>query len=106
MQMAQTTLKHHFNNGMADFDGPARNLLRLLVRLFGCWHREMSRPFTLDCHTYRVCLDCGARRAFDLERWEMVGAYYYGRPSVSALRVVGNRARRRGETALPVKLAA
>ncbi|HYY57523.1 MAG TPA: hypothetical protein VE842_09325 [Pyrinomonadaceae bacterium] len=106
MQIAQTTLKHHVNNGMADFDRLARNLVRLLVWLFGCWHREMSRPFTLDCNTYRVCLDCGARRAFDPERWEMVGAYYYGLPSASALRVVKNRARRRDETAPQIKMAA
>jgi len=48
-----------------------------LSRLFGCWHREMSRPFTLGHESYRVCLSCGARRNFDLKRWKMTGAYYF-----------------------------
>jgi hypothetical protein len=48
-----------------------------LTRLFGCWHQNMSRPFTRGRETYRVCLGCGARRRFDLERWEMNGAYYF-----------------------------
>jgi hypothetical protein len=46
------------------------------ARLFGCWHREMSRPITRNRKTYCVCLDCGARRAFDTEQWKMVGPYF------------------------------
>jgi hypothetical protein len=56
-------------------------LSRAAARVFGCWHREMSRPFTLGGQSYRACLDCGARRAFDTASWEMVGAYYYGSPA-------------------------
>jgi hypothetical protein len=51
------------------------------ARLFGCWHKEMSRPFTDHGQTYRSCLDCGARRQFNLRRWEMQGDFYYGLPS-------------------------
>ena len=40
----------------------------------------MSRPFTRDGESYRTCLECGARRNFDPQRWEMVGAYYYDLP--------------------------
>jgi hypothetical protein len=47
-------------------------------RIFACWHREMSWPFTADGETYRVCLHCGARRQFSPERWSSVGAYYHG----------------------------
>ena len=50
----------------------------LLVQLFGCWHRNVSRPFTTEGETYRVCLNCGARRRFDLEGWRVRGPYYYG----------------------------
>jgi hypothetical protein len=32
--------------------------------LFGCRHRELTRVFTLDQQTYRVCLSCGARIPF------------------------------------------
>jgi len=37
----------------------------------------MSRPFTRDGCTFRVCLRCGMRRNFDLEKWKMTGGYYY-----------------------------
>lgn len=47
-----------------------------LTGLLGCWHRQMSRPFTRDGETYRVCLACGARRRFDLDRWKTHGTYY------------------------------
>jgi hypothetical protein len=50
---------------------------RLLARIFGCWHLNMSRPVTRDGQTYRACADCGARRRFDTERWETVGQFYY-----------------------------
>jgi hypothetical protein len=55
------------------------------TRVFGCWHKEMSRPFT-DQETYRTCLDCGARRQFNLRRWEMQGDFYYGLPTSKYLR--------------------
>jgi hypothetical protein len=46
-------------------------------RIFGCWHRDMSLPFSRDKESYRTCVACGARRRFDLERWTMVGPFYY-----------------------------
>jgi hypothetical protein len=33
--------------------------------LFGCWHRDLSRPFTLSGWTYEVCLNCGKKLAYD-----------------------------------------
>ena len=47
-----------------------------LMRVFGCWHRELSRPFTRHGQTYRSCLHCGARRRFDLKAWETKGGFY------------------------------
>ena len=47
-----------------------------LMRVFGCWHRELSRPFTRQGQTYRSCLHCGARRGFDLRTWETKGGFY------------------------------
>lgn len=49
---------------------------RLISKLWSCWHRHMSRPFTRDGETYRVCLRCGIHRRFDLEAWKTKGAYY------------------------------
>jgi hypothetical protein len=50
---------------------------RATTRIFGCWHLNMSRPFSRGNESYRTCIACGARRRFDLERWEMVGSFYY-----------------------------
>ena len=32
--------------------------------IFGCWHRKLSRPFTLSGWTYEVCLNCGKKFAY------------------------------------------
>lgn len=49
---------------------------RLISKIWSCWHRHMSRPFTRDGETYRACLRCGVHRRFDLEAWKTKGAYY------------------------------
>ncbi|HEX8140697.1 MAG TPA: hypothetical protein VF544_24235 [Pyrinomonadaceae bacterium] len=104
MQNAQAILSHHSNSRPAEGVGFGRVLARWLARLFGCWHTELSRPFTLRGVTARVCLDCGARRRFDTAKWEMVGAYYYDTPSVVGdLYTIEKRARvtgRRGGAGL------
>lgn len=35
--------------------------------LFGCHHSNLSRVFTIDRRSYRVCCDCGAQFAYSLE---------------------------------------
>jgi hypothetical protein len=64
------------------------------TRLFGCRHKEMSRPFTDQGQTFRTCLDCGARRQFNLRRWEMQGDFYYGLPSSKYFRPLSDLAAR------------
>jgi hypothetical protein len=54
--------------------------ISFLVRVFGCWHREMSRPFKRNKEVYRACLDCGAHRHFDVQSWKMNGRYYFNTP--------------------------
>ena len=54
-----------------------RKMRRVTARIFGCWHLNMSRPFSRGNESYRTCVACGARRRFDLERWELVGSFYY-----------------------------
>jgi hypothetical protein len=39
-------------------------LLWIFQFAFGCHHRHMSRVFTINKRTYRVCFDCGGE--FDL----------------------------------------
>lgn len=46
-------------------------LLMPVEFLFGCWHRNLSRPFTLSGWTYEVCLNCG--KQFPYNRAEIYG---------------------------------
>jgi hypothetical protein len=29
--------------------------------IFGCRHSNLSRPFTIEGHTYKVCMDCSTQ---------------------------------------------
>lgn len=40
--------------------------------LFGCRHRELSRAFTSDGETYKVCLKCGARLLYSWQTMSLV----------------------------------
>ena len=54
-------------------------LLFVISKIWSCWHRKMSRPFTHEGETYRVCLKCGMRREFDLNAWKTGHSYYFPR---------------------------
>ena len=55
--------------------------------LFGCWHKDMSRPFTTKGKpSYRACTDCGARRKFNAKSLVTHGPFYYP-PSVASDRI-------------------
>ena len=41
-------------------------IYRALDFLFGCHHGNLSRVFTIDGDSYRVCCDCGARFQYSL----------------------------------------
>ena len=55
----------------------------LLGTIFGCWHKEMTRPFTNKKGSYRACLNCGARKEFDIKSFKTLGTFYYP-PSVAS----------------------
>ena len=63
-------------------------IARWTGELFGCKHREMSRPFSRHGETYRVCISCGARRRFDEETWNSSGGYYFKPAGTSDLQDV------------------
>ena len=65
-----------------------------LNRLFGCWHSEMSRPFSSEGQSYRVCLSCGARRQFNIRKWETQGDFYYRLPTSKHFRALNGLAAR------------
>ena len=35
--------------------------------LFGCRHNHLSRPFTLEDRSYKICLDCGQEMPYSVE---------------------------------------
>ena len=49
----------------------------LIAKLFGCWHDNLSRPFSQNKAAYRSCLECGARKQFNPETLETHGKFYY-----------------------------
>ena len=55
----------------------------LAFRSWSCSHQQISRPFTSDGKTYRVCLQCGMHRDFDLKTWKMKGRYYNDTPTLT-----------------------
>ena len=54
----------------------------LLAQLFGCWHKQISRPFTIGEDSYCACLHCGARKHFDTRTLKTYGSFHYP-PAVS-----------------------
>jgi hypothetical protein len=42
-------------------------IMVVLDFLLGCHHVKLSRVFTLQDETYKVCCDCGAKFAYSLE---------------------------------------
>ena len=42
-------------------------IIAILDFLFGCHHVHLSRAFTLQGETYKVCCDCGAKFEYSLE---------------------------------------
>ena len=49
----------------------------ILGKLFGCWHKSLTRPFTIGNASYRSCINCGARKQFDPQTLETFGSFHY-----------------------------
>lgn len=56
---------------------------RLVNRLLGCWQHDLSRPFTRNGKSYRVCVKCGVYKSFNLETWRTQGRPTYALPLTS-----------------------
>ena len=54
----------------------------IVGKIFGCWHKKLSRPFTNQRKSYRACLNCGALKRFDAENLKTIGPFYYP-PTIS-----------------------
>jgi len=77
MQTTLETLENYSNTRQASVSNVRAVLGRWLSELFGCQHTEMSRPFSRQGETFRVCITCGAHRQFDEKTWNTVGPYYF-----------------------------
>jgi hypothetical protein len=95
MQAGQLTIANS-NIGHIDPSSVIGRIGNLMARVFGCWHVQLSRPFSREGRAYRTCLSCGAQRQFNLGNWEMQGGFFYGKAStrhfgpVAAVRRIGN----------------
>jgi hypothetical protein len=49
------------------WDSVTQRFVNVLDFAFGCHHRKLSRVFTIDNHSYRVCCECGATFNYSLE---------------------------------------
>lgn len=63
-------------------DGAFGAKIGLFGKVFGCWHKRLSRPFTSREESYRVCLECGARKRFDTQTLKTFGSFHYP-PAIS-----------------------
>src|SRR5487761_837347 len=49
------------------WDSVTHPLASVLEFAFGCHHTKLSRVFTIDGHSYKVCCSCGAHFEYSLE---------------------------------------
>ncbi len=76
MQAGELTIANS-NIGHIDASSLTGKIGNLMARVFGCWHAELSRPFSREGRAYRTCLNCGAQRQFNLGNWKMQGEFFY-----------------------------
>ncbi|MDQ6652057.1 MAG: hypothetical protein M3Y84_04855 [Acidobacteriota bacterium] len=88
MSAVMETLDRYSNGGQTKVSDGKFGLGRWLSGLFGCPHKEMSRPFSRQGETYRVCINCGAQRGFDENTWNFAGPFYFKPARTSDLRDV------------------
>lgn len=76
------------------WDSVTHPLANVLEFAFGCHHRKLSRVFTLEGHTYKVCCDCGARFRYSLQTMSIVHRRHFF-PALRRLRARHKREVRR-----------
>jgi hypothetical protein len=76
--------------GVPLWDTVTHALANALDVVFGCHHRRLSRVFTIDHHSYKVCRDCGATFNYSLDRMSI----HRRRRILSALKRLQSRPRR------------
>ena len=54
------------SEGTPLWDSVTHPLANALELAFGCHHRKLSRVFTIEGRSYKVCCDCGAKFEYSL----------------------------------------
>jgi uncharacterized membrane protein len=54
------------DEGIPLWDVLTHPLANVLEFAFGCHHRKLSRVFTMNGHSYKVCCNCGATFNYSL----------------------------------------
>jgi hypothetical protein len=85
MEATLGTLEQYSNDDSRRIADITRGLGSWLIGIFGCTHKQMSRPFSRQGENYRVCIGCGAHRRFDPQTWDSRGPFYYKAASTSEL---------------------
>lgn len=85
MQAVFETFEHYSSNDHGRVSAFASGVRDWLGNIFGCPHKELSRPFSRQGETYRVCINCGARRRFDQQTWNSAGPFYFKPASTANL---------------------
>lgn len=55
------------SEGTPLWDSVTNPFTKALEMAFGCHHRKLSRVFTIEGHTYKVCCGCGRRFEYSLQ---------------------------------------
>jgi len=56
-----------------------RVILEFIFDLFfGCHHDHLTRPFTLQSHSYKICLDCGLEMPYSVESMRLLHPWEVG----------------------------
>jgi len=77
--------------GIPLWDSMTQPLTSALEFAFGCHHRKLSRVFTIEGHSYKVCCECGATFNYSL----VTMSIRHRRRLLSALRRLQRRRRTR-----------
>ena len=85
MEATFGTLEQYSNDDSRRIADITRGLGSWFIGIFGCTHKQMSRPFSRQGENYRVCIGCGAHRRFDPQTWDSRGPFYYKAASTSEL---------------------
>jgi hypothetical protein len=85
MQAVFETFGHYSHGDQGRVHESVLAVKNWLGNIFGCPHKELSRPFSRQGESYRVCINCGAHRRFDAQTWNMKGPFYFNPATTSDL---------------------